>query len=186
MEYVDVTHEDQSELIEPAGAIPPDAIVFSKADMVDPVLDWDGAVLHEEVCAFYEGRSISGADMADIELNGMTLRGGHSGTASDFPHAQELRIVGLYGSSGSYPSASNIPSLSVTPTGEAGSWSATWSEEALNGLNACAPDCYYSGFHLEMRIPWEDERTPAVACEAFLQMELSFDWSDLSTGDGAL
>ena len=168
--------------MEPAGAVPPQAIVFSRADLVAPILDWDGFALDEEVCAFYEGHSISGADMEDIELIGMMLRGGHGGTASDFPQAQELRIVGLSGSSGSYPSASNVASLSATPAGEAGSWSATWGEEALIGLNACAPDCYYSGFHLEMRIPWEDELTPAVDCESFLQMELSFDWYDLSAG----
>lgn len=186
VEYADVVHESVSDTLEPAGATPPDAIVFSRADMVDPVLDWDGVVLHEDVCAFYEGSSISGADMEDIELSSMTLQAGEGGSLSDFPQGQELRIVGLYGSSGSYPSGSNVPSSSVTPNGEAGSWSASWHEDSLIGLNDCAPDCYYSGFHLEMRVPWEDELTPAVSCESFLAMELSFVWTDLSVEDGGL
>ena len=74
----------------------------------------------------------------------------------------------------------------MTPVGADDNWSATWNEDALNGLNSCAPDCYYSGFHLEMRVPWEDDLTPAVTCESFLQMELSFDWYELSDGGGEL
>jgi len=186
VEYADVIHEDERDSVEPAGPTPPATIVFSRADMVEPVLDWDGLSLTEEVCAFYEGSTISGADMEDIELSGLTLQGGYAGTLSEFPRSQEVRIVGLYGSSGSYPSASNVASLSVIPAGEDGNWSASWFEDTLHGLNACAPDCYYSGFHLEMRVPWEDDQTPAVSCESFLQMELSFDWHDLSEEGGAL
>ena len=91
VEYADVIHENASAPVEPAGATPPDAIVFSRTDMVDPVLDWDGFSLGEDVCAFYEGNTISGADMEDIVLSGMTLKGGHEGTSSDFPQAQESR-----------------------------------------------------------------------------------------------
>ena len=176
VEYGDVTHEDDNLPVEPDGPEPPDSIVLSDSDMVDPVLPWDGVGLSEEVCAFYEGGHISGADMGDIELLGVTVSGGYGGSISAFPEDQKLRIVGLYGTSGSYPSSSNVASASVTPIGSDGNWSATWTASSLAGMNACWPDCYYSGFHLEMRIPWEDEYTPAVDCSDFLAMELSFTW----------
>jgi hypothetical protein len=182
VEYGDVTHADANDQIEPAGPVPPASIVFSRGDMVEPALPWDGINLQEEVCAFYEGYTISGADMGDIELIGMTLSGGYGGSISAFPDDQSLRIVGLYGTSGFYPSSSNIASTSIKPMGTDGSWSATWTSSALVGMNSCTPDCYYSGFHLEMRIPWVDDQTPAVTCEDFLEMELEFTWYDLEGG----
>lgn len=183
VEYADVTEDGANDPVEPAGPVPPESIIFSRTDLVEPVLPWDGVSLHEEVCAFYEGTAISGADMEDIELLGMTLHGGYGGSISAFPDGQSLRIVGLYGSSGFYPSSSNIASSSVQPIGSDGSWSATWTASALTGMNSCFPDCYYSGFHLEMRIPWVDEQTPEVACEDFLQMELEFTWYDQDLGE---
>ncbi len=183
VEYADVTHEDDNDQVEPAGPVPPDEIVFSRTDLVQPALPWDGVTLQEEVCAFYEGSAISGADMEDIELIGMTLQGGYGGSISAFPEGQTLRVVGLYGTSGFYPSSSNIASSSTSPMGSDESWSASWTASALTGLNSCSPDCYYSGFHLELRIPWIDEQTPAVDCADFLQMELSFTWYDLDNGE---
>jgi len=183
VEYADVTEDWINDPVEPAGPVPPGEIIFSRTDMVEPALPWDGVSLHEEVCAFYEGTAISGADMEDIELLSMTLHGGHGGSISAFPEQQSLRIVGLYGSSGLYPSASNIASVSVQPSGTDGNWSATWTTSSLAGMNACSPDCYYSGFHLEMRIPWSDDHLPEVACEDFLQMALEFTWYDADLGE---
>ncbi|MDG1478974.1 MAG: hypothetical protein P8R54_05250 [Myxococcota bacterium] len=183
VEYADVTEDWINDSVEPSGPVPPGEIIFSRTDMVEPALPWDGVSLHEEVCAFYEGTAISGADMEDIELLSMTLHGGHGGSISAFPEQQSLRIVGLYGSSGFYPSASNVASVSVQPSGTDGNWSATWTASSLAGMNACSPDCYYSGFHLEMRIPWGDDLLPEVACEDFLQMALEFTWYDADLGE---
>ena len=183
VEYADVTQEGANEPVEPSGPVPPGEIIFSRTDMVEPALPWDGVSLNEEVCAFYEGTAISGADMEGIELLGMTLHGGYGGSLSAYPDDQSLRIVGLYGASGFYPSISNIASASVQPNGADGNWSATWTASALAGMNSCSPDCYYSGFHLEMRIPWDDDHVPEVACEDFLQMELEFTWYDEDLGE---
>lgn len=185
VEYADVTHEDEDDEIVPAGPAPPDSIILSRGDMVEPALPWDGITLTEQVCAFSESMSISGADMRDIELLSMELLGGYGGSPSDLPGGQ-VRVIGLYGTSGSYPSTSNQATSAAEPLGSDGSWGASWTSSALNGLNFCSPDCYYSGFHLEMRIPWEDEQTPGADCDDFLEMELSFTWYDLAEGEIAL
>ena len=63
VEYADVTEDWINDSVEPSGPVPPGEIIFSRTDMVEPALPWDGVSLHEEVCAFYEGTAISGADM---------------------------------------------------------------------------------------------------------------------------
>ncbi len=176
VEYEGVTHEDASDPAAPEGPVPPDAVIFREGGLVEPALRWGDVFLSEQVCAFQEGSFISGADMAHTDLVAMTLYSSHDGTWSRLPEG-ELRVVGLYGSAGSYPSLDNRATEPVTAIGSEGSWTALWSTSSLGDLNTCTPDCYYSGFHLELRIPWKDEQ-PAVACEDYLDMRLEFTWHE--------